>query len=71
LNENKKAAIEFEKILNHLGESPLSAVYPLARLGLARARKDKNEYEKFFDLWKEADRDMPLLAAAKREFETV
>jgi tetratricopeptide (TPR) repeat protein len=71
LSENKKAAIEFEKILNHLGESPLSAVYPLARLGLARARKDKNEYEKFFELWKEADRDMPLLTAAKQEFETV
>jgi len=71
LNENKKAAVEFEKILNHLGESPLSAVYPLARLGLARARKNKNEYEKFFELWKEADKDMPLLAAAKQEFEKI
>ncbi len=68
-NGKEKAAAEFEKILNHRGESPLSAIYPLARLGLARAKNSKEEYEKFFELWQEADRDMPLLVAAKKEFE--
>jgi hypothetical protein len=60
---------EFEKILNHRGEAPLSAIHPLAQLGKARATKDKIEYEKFFELWKEADKDMPSLVAAKSDFE--
>jgi len=71
LEKEKKAAVEFEKILNHRGESPLSAIYPLARLGLARAKNNKEEYEKFFELWQEADKDMPLLVAAQREFEKI
>ena len=56
-------------ILFHRGEAPLSALYPLARLAKARALKDRNEYEKFFDLWKDADPDMPALQAARKEFE--
>ncbi len=30
--------------------------------------KDKAEYEKFFELWKEADLDMPALIEAKKEY---
>jgi Tfp pilus assembly protein PilF len=71
LGKEKKAAVEFEKILNHRGESPLSAIYPLAQLGLARAKNIKEEYEKFFEMWSEADKDMPLLVAAKKEFERI
>ncbi len=71
LNKPKAAAREFDKILNHRGESPLSSVYPLAQLGKARATKDKAEYEKFFELWKDADQDMPALLAAKKEYENL
>ncbi len=69
LNKTKQAAKEFEKILKHRGEAALSSIYPLAQLGKARATKDKAEYEKFFELWKEADKDMPSLVAAKSEIE--
>ncbi len=69
LNKMKQAIAEFEKILKHRGEAPLSAIYPLAQLGKARATKNKIEYEKFFELWKEADKDMPPLVAAKSEIE--
>ncbi|HSU25620.1 MAG TPA: tetratricopeptide repeat protein, partial [Pyrinomonadaceae bacterium] len=71
LNSQRRndAVREFDKILFHRGEAPLSALYPLARLAKARALKDRNEYEKFFDLWKDADPDMPALQAARKEFE--
>jgi serine/threonine protein kinase len=69
LNRNLDAAREFDKILNFRGEAPLSSLYPLAQLGKARALKDKAEYEKFFEFWKNADADMPALVAAKKEIE--
>ncbi len=67
-NQPKKAIKEFDKILKHRGEAPLSSIYPLAQLGKARAMKDRAEYEKFFEIWKEADQDMPALVAAKEEY---
>jgi tetratricopeptide (TPR) repeat protein len=49
--------------------------YPQSQLGLARAyamQGDKEHareaYQKFFDLWKNADQDLPQLIAAKKEF---
>jgi eukaryotic-like serine/threonine-protein kinase len=71
LDRNREAAREFDKILNNRGEAPLSSLYPLAHLGKARALKDKAEYEKFFEMWKDADKDMPALTAAKAEFEAL
>ena len=71
LNISKQAIAEFDKILNHRGEAVLSALYPLARLGLARAKKDEKEYVKFFEMWKNADRDMPALVQAEKEFEKI
>jgi len=71
LNRNWEAAREFDKILNNRGEAPLSSLYPLAQLGKARALKDKAEYEKFLELWKDADADMPALVAAKNEAATL
>jgi len=68
--DKPRAAIrEFDKILDHRGEAPLSSIYPLAQLAKARALKDKAEYEKFFEMWKDADADMPALVAAKAEYE--
>lgn len=71
LNRMYDAGREFDKILNNRGEAPLSSLYPLARLGKARASKDKVEYEKFFELWKDADKDMPALVEARKEFEAL
>ena len=71
LKKPKQAVVEFDKIINHRGESPLSSIYPLAQLGKARAVKDKAEYEKFFELWKDADKDMPALTVAKKESENL
>lgn len=71
LNQTKKAVKEFDKILNSRGESPLSSIYPLAQLGKARATKKKEEYEKFFELWKEADTDMPALVEARKEYDNL
>ncbi len=61
------AAGEFNRIMEARGEAPLSSVYPLAQLGKARATQDRIEYEKFFELWKDADNDMPALVAARKE----
>ena len=68
LNNTYDAVDEFGKILDHRGESALSSIYPLAQLGKARAVKEKTEYEKFFELWKNAEEDMPALVAAKEEY---
>jgi predicted Zn-dependent protease len=66
-NKSRDAVREFDKILSFRGEAPLSSIYPLAQLGKARATKDKSEYDKFFELWKDADKDMPPLVAATAE----
>jgi serine/threonine protein kinase/tetratricopeptide (TPR) repeat protein len=49
--------------------------YALAMLGLGRAyamasdkANAKKSYEKFFELWKNADSDLPVLAEAKKEY---
>jgi hypothetical protein len=40
-------------------------------LGLARAKKDEKEYARFFEIWKDADRDMPALVQAEKEFKKI
>ena len=71
-----QAAAEFQKIIDHRGWDVLSPLWPLAHLGLARAAvlqgdvdKGRKAYEVFFQLWKEADADLPVLIEAKREYE--
>jgi hypothetical protein len=61
-------------LIDHKG---LTVNYPLgalAQAGLARAyartgdvRKTHQAYQVFFDLWKDADPDIPLLKEAKAE----
>ena len=68
MNRISDAVNEFDRILEHRGEGPVSAIYPLAQLAKARALKAKDEYEKFLAYWKEADPDMPALVQAKKEF---
>jgi len=70
----ERAADEYQKILSHRGVDALSILFPLAHLGLARAEAQmgnksasRAEYARFFDVWKEADADLPILAEAKAE----
>ena len=55
--------------------SGIGACYPVAQLGLARAyvmagnKADaKKAYEALFETWKDADTDLPMLVAAKKEY---
>jgi DNA-binding winged helix-turn-helix (wHTH) protein/tetratricopeptide (TPR) repeat protein len=64
----------FETILDHQGWSAASPLYPLAQLGLARALAAEHDlggaraaYARFLAGWKDADPDVPILAAARRE----
>jgi serine/threonine protein kinase/tetratricopeptide (TPR) repeat protein len=76
LRRGPQAAAEFQKILDHRGWDPVSPMYPLAYLGLARAvlldgdvTKARSAYQDFFALWKDADPDIPILIEAKKEYE--
>jgi DNA-binding winged helix-turn-helix (wHTH) protein/tetratricopeptide (TPR) repeat protein len=69
------AAADYRLILANQGVDPISPHYPLAHLGLARVLAKQNdkigsrgEYEKFFDLWKDADPDVPILKQARIEY---
>jgi tetratricopeptide (TPR) repeat protein len=70
-----QAASEYRRILDHPGVDPVSPLLPLAQLGLARAEsqaglvdQSRTDYEKLFDQWKNADPDLPILLAARREY---
>lgn len=76
LNQGAPAAAEARKILDHRGEAPLSLLWPLAHLSLARAaalQGDTNQarksYQDFIALWKSGDPDLPVLIEAKKEYE--
>jgi eukaryotic-like serine/threonine-protein kinase len=70
------ASIEFQKLLDSPGlvlDEPIGA---LANLGLARsyavqgdAAKARSMYEKFFQLWKNADPNIPVLQQARVEMQ--
>jgi tetratricopeptide (TPR) repeat protein len=69
-----QAAAEFQKILDHRGVVVSDPVGALAWLELGRAyrmdgdsAKAKAAYGAFLALWKDADRDVPVLQEARRE----
>ncbi|WP_245536345.1 tetratricopeptide repeat protein [Terriglobus saanensis] len=73
-HQPEAAEREFHKIIDHPGIDPLSYLYPLAHLGLARslaaehkAGESRDEYEKFLALWKDADQNEPILKQARSE----
>src|SRR5882724_5785779 len=75
LGDGAKAAVEYQKILDHHGINPTSQLYYLARLGSGRAyalqgdkAKAKAAYQDFFAAWKDADPDVPVLKEAKTEY---
>jgi len=69
------ASADYRLILANQGVDPVSPLYPLAHLGLARVLALENnnsasraEYEKFFDAWKDADTDLSVLKQARVEY---
>jgi tetratricopeptide (TPR) repeat protein len=75
-NAPDKAAAEFRKVLANRGVDGISPLYPLAYLGLARAlhmqskiQESKAAYESLFAFWKDADKDLPMLLDARREYD--
>ena len=70
-----QAATEFQSVLDHRGVAPVSVVWVLSQLGLARAdaiagdtNKARSAYEHFFRSWENADPDIPILKQAKAEY---
>jgi tetratricopeptide (TPR) repeat protein len=71
----QNAEAEYKNILAHRGLNPLSPLFPLTHLWLGRAEAhagdvqgSRSEYEKLFALWQDADKDLPVLLAARREY---
>jgi serine/threonine protein kinase/predicted Zn-dependent protease len=69
------AAAEFRKLLDHRGIVLNSVTGSLAHLQIARAyamagdtAKARAVYQDFFNLWKDADPDIPILKQAKAEY---
>lgn len=75
MHKGSDAAVEFQKFVDHRGivlNFPLGA---LAHLELGRAfamagdsAKARAAYQDFFNLWKDADPDIPILKQAKTEY---
>jgi eukaryotic-like serine/threonine-protein kinase len=74
-NKAAEAAAEFQKILDHPGIVVSDPIAALAHLQLGRAyalsgdlTKAKSAYSDFLTLWKDADREIPILKQAKVEY---
>ncbi|UCE59103.1 MAG: protein kinase [Phycisphaerales bacterium] len=75
MGEGPKAAVEFQKILDHRGVAPVGVLCALSHVGLGRAyalsgdtARARRSYQDFFALWKEADPDIPILQEAQAEY---
>lgn len=75
LKNGPAAVAEFEKIRTRPYVEPTSPLFALAHLGLARAAalqgeisQSRQRYQEFFQLWKDADANLPALREAKEEF---
>lgn len=69
------AAHAFQAVIDHVGTDPVSPLYPLAYLGLARADArlgrtgdSRNAYATVLEFWKDAEPDFALLTAARQEY---
>ena len=63
-------------MIDQPGIDILSPTHNLAHLGLGRALAINGDtagarkaYQDFFALWKDADRDLPILVEARKEYE--
>lgn len=73
--QGAEALAEFQKLIDSRGVVGNCWSGALAFLGQARAQAlsgsksaAKNSYQRFFDLWKTADADVPILKSARAEF---
>jgi tetratricopeptide (TPR) repeat protein len=73
--DGTRAALEFQKLIDHPGMVLNFPLAPLARLGRARAHarsgdpvKARAAYQDFLQLWKDADPDLPIFEQAKAEY---
>jgi eukaryotic-like serine/threonine-protein kinase len=78
MHDGAKAAVEFQRILDHRGASSFASEYPLSHLNLGRAyalegdtSKARTAYQDFFAAWKDADPDVPILKTARAEYENL
>ena len=72
----KLAIDELQRIIDHPGSAPQSPLHPLAHLQQARAyalagdaARARKGLQDFLALWKDADADVPILKAARAEYE--
>ena len=75
LHQGPEAITEFKKLTDHPSMLANNPLFVLAHLGIARAlalqgQRDKSRpaYQEFFNLWKDADPDIPILQQAKAEY---
>jgi eukaryotic-like serine/threonine-protein kinase len=73
-----EAAAEFKRVIDQRGIDIFSCTHVLAHLGLGRALAlngdtagARKAYQDFFALWKDADHDLPVLVAARKEYEAL
>ena len=72
LKRSEDAAASFQTLIDR---REYEFTYPMAFLGVGRAAaqggdvaRARKAYEGFFALWKNADPDVPVLIAARREY---
>lgn len=70
-----QAEAEFQKIITHHSVDATTTLYPLSVLGIARCyslqgrrAESREAYLHLFHLWKDADKDLPILLTARAEF---
>ncbi len=78
VNAPAQAEVEFQKIIRNRNIDPLTTLYPLSVLGMARCYRmtgktveSENAYRQLLTLWKNADKTSPLLLNARSEFEGI
>jgi eukaryotic-like serine/threonine-protein kinase len=78
VNAPAQAEVEFQKIIRNRNIDPLTTLYPLSVLGMARCYRmmgkmveSENAYQQLFTLWKNADKTAPLMLNARSEFEGI
>jgi hypothetical protein len=76
--DGRRAAVEFEKLVHHQGAVGNSVLGVLANLGLARAlamagdtATARTRYPSFFESWRGADPETPLLRQAQAEYRAI
>jgi hypothetical protein len=74
-NNGTAAAVEFKKLIDHPGIALNQPIASLAHLQLGcahalagNAAQARAAYQDFFMLWKDADRDIPVLKEAQAEY---